>query len=668
MKLSIKSKLLLGYGAVLVIVSFITIFTLTMLNRVDSTQSRITNLRQPTVVAGMNLSNGVNISLAGLRAYMILGSDKEKSAQFKAVRLQGWQLIDQSINTFEQRSKKWTDENNISRLTEMKYLIEEFRKAQQQIEDIAQHKSNNASQLKLHDTAKPEAQKAASALYEILRSMPQQGSKTSRRLLSQQQQGIYDSLVNLTSYVYNGSDINKNKLNELWADNISNYARLQKFAAITNHPEWQSFSQARQAYQQSWSEINQLRSQADWNKANYWLGTKAAPKAQAIQSLLKAMRKSQDRLMKIDNQKLNGDISSSITVLVIGVGFTLLLGIAIALVLSNRLVNHINTILLRTQDIAQGKLSSESLNINSGDELQQLGEATSLMTENLCQLIHQVKNSGHDLSDASAQLTGISRATNSSMDAQKKAIGEVEVAMTEMIGTVDNMAQSASKTADATRTADQEASEGQQIMEANMESIGHLTTRIATAAKTINLLQEDTKGVDEIVQVISDIAEQTNLLALNAAIEAARAGDQGRGFAVVADEVRTLAGRTQESTEQISSLLDRLKNGTQQAVKDMIEGQQQTEDSVSSAQQTQAALQNIIQSVKTINSMNLQIAAATEEQNSVAKNMSDSIHLIHTESTLALKNTRETDSSAQLMGKYADNLNQSIRKFQLPDR
>jgi methyl-accepting chemotaxis protein len=151
------------------------------------------------------------------------------------------------------------------------------------------------------------------------------------------------------------------------------------------------------------------------------------------------------------------------------------------------------------------------------------------------------------------------------------------------------------------------------VVEHTIESINRLADDVNRSAEVIASLGTDADQIGTVINVISSIAEQTNLLALNAAIEAARAGEQGRGFSVVADEVRTLATRTQQSTDEIQRMIERLQSGARNAVTEMQSSQAQSQDTIERADEARNSLQQITHSVSTITEMNTQIASAAEE-------------------------------------------------------
>ena len=165
--------------------------------------------------------------------------------------------------------------------------------------------------------------------------------------------------------------------------------------------------------------------------------------------------------------------------------------------------------------------------------------------------------------------------------------------------------------------------------------------------------------------MISGIAEQTNLLALNAAIESARAGEQGRGFAVVADEVRALASRTQQSTTEINTNINRLKEGSSLAVQVLKESRSIGEETVESAKKSGESIIAIVESTNQIMNMSNQIATAVEEQSLVSNDIDRNITRIVTtgeESSHIVKHIADQATQLAALSKELDLL---IHRFKV---
>ncbi|UCM44021.1 methyl-accepting chemotaxis protein [Aeromonas dhakensis] len=211
---------------------------------------------------------------------------------------------------------------------------------------------------------------------------------------------------------------------------------------------------------------------------------------------------------------------------------------------------------------------------------------------------------------------------------QQSELDQVATAITQMSHAVQEVAGNAVKTSGATDEASLYVEQGYKLAGQANEAIHQLVGEVERVANLIRSLSSESSSIGNIIEVINGIAEQTNLLALNAAIEAARAGDQGRGFAVVADEVRTLSGRTRQSTEEISASIARL----QQATHNLVSGMQQSQDKASQAGAQAADVQLSVEKIKTqvglIREMNMYIAQASEEQHSVAEEVSNSVNRI----------------------------------------
>ena len=348
-------------------------------------------------------------------------------------------------------------------------------------------------------------------------------------------------------------------------------------------------------------------------------------------------------------------LSFGIVITVVTVVILLITSISIALSVTNNIGNLINSL----KDIASGEGDlTRRLTSSSKDELGDLVQWFNTFVEKLHGTISQVVQSTQPLTNLSSHLSELTQTTDNNLRAQQSGTQEVTRAVGEMSTSVQEIASSASSAADAAKRASESAEAGRTVVDGTVTSINDLAREVEHASNVIRELEADSDRVGMVLDVIKDIAEQTNLLALNAAIEAARAGEQGRGFAVVADEVRTLASRTQESTEQIQSIIQKLQVASGSAVKVMDQGSKRAQGSVKQAEQAGEALAGIIEIVGTISSMNDQIAAATEEQNATSAAIANTVNDI---CQLADESAQGSQQLANVGGQLVD-LSQELRQ------
>lgn len=263
------------------------------------------------------------------------------------------------------------------------------------------------------------------------------------------------------------------------------------------------------------------------------------------------------------------------------------------------------------------------------DRVGQYQLAVQAQTAMLGTVLGTIEESATDLSQVSASTATVVEQTSQGVYNQKAEIDQIATAMNEMTATVQEVANNTTQAREAASDATAQAREGALTVTESIGVIETLSDSVSSAEATIQVLAEDSKNIEGILEVITGIAEQTNLLALNAAIEAARAGEQGRGFAVVADEVRTLATRTQESTQQIRAMIEKIQAGANESVNKMVAARDKANEGVDYVERSAEALAEISGMVGSINDMNTQIATATDEQSTVAEEINQGTVRIH---------------------------------------
>ena len=326
----------------------------------------------------------------------------------------------------------------------------------------------------------------------------------------------------------------------------------------------------------------------------------------------------------------------------------------------------INRIVHSLGDMATGKGDlTIRLHTKAKDEVGDLVENFNGFITHLQLLVKVMANLSLGVSSGADKVNAIAGDTQQGIRHQQDEINMVATSVNEMAATAQEVARNADQAAEATAQAQGETNNSQKIMSQNIQSISELVSDVEHAREVITNLAKESDRIGVASQVIQGIAEQTNLLALNAAIEAARAGEQGRGFAVVADEVRSLAARTEESTSEIQQIIDRLQQGTLQAVNAMESSREKAVTVVDQSQGTENSLQSIMENVTTINSMNSQVATAADQQSSVSEEVSANIVRINEVSDHTVIQAEQTAHASQQLAEQAENLRNIVNEFKV---
>jgi methyl-accepting chemotaxis protein len=356
---------------------------------------------------------------------------------------------------------------------------------------------------------------------------------------------------------------------------------------------------------------------------------------------------SDDAVTSADNM---ADESQLTLILAAGVGIVLCLVIAIWFpLLMSRPLKRVMDSLTQFAE-GEGDLTRR-LEVAGHDEFGQLSELFNRFVDKLHEIISQVSDVTSRLTTTSEELSAITQQTSQSVQTQRNDTEQVATALNEMSATSAEVAENASYTASAARKSDEQVGKGRSQVAETSRRVGQLAKEVEKAATAINQLEGHSQEIGQVVDVIQSIAEQTNLLALNAAIEAARAGEHGRGFAVVADEVRTLASRTQQSTQEIREMIERVQEGASHAARSVEAGRDEAQATVTEAEATSAVLEVIVEEVSQISDRTTQIASAAEEQRSVTEDVNQSVVNI---SQVSLQTAEGADQTA----KASEELNQ----------
>lgn len=368
-------------------------------------------------------------------------------------------------------------------------------------------------------------------------------------------------------------------------------------------------------------------------------------------------------------------------------------GIAVALGISNKISKRAKIVTEVAEEIANGNLAIDEIDVKGKDEISHLALAVNKMLNNLHDVIEKVSQTSEQVASSSQELLAIAEETTAatnqvadsisnvaeSIEVQSRNTNESAHGANEIATGILQITGNTSTVAQTTIETIRQAAKGNQNVQEVIRQMNTISQANEETNQVIQALEKRSVEIGKIISVITDISDQTNLLALNAAIESARAGEHGKGFAVVADEVRKLAEQSRESANQIAKLIQHIQTDTSKAVEMMHHGNNEIVQGMTIAEETGKSFERIVQSIEstTIQTQELsaaseqisasvqQVNASIEEVAAAAKTSSATTGEIAAATEEQLASTEEVSSSATFLAQLAEELTGLVSKFSI---
>ncbi|SOC11487.1 methyl-accepting chemotaxis protein [Ureibacillus xyleni] len=382
----------------------------------------------------------------------------------------------------------------------------------------------------------------------------------------------------------------------------------------------------------------------------------------------------------------------NLTILVLII-VSILLGGIIAFVIARSVSQPIDLVSKSLKDVSSGDLTIEKITIKNRDEIGSMVQYLNEMVDDLRNLVTKVNNSALDVASQSQELSASSQESSAAAqmmaeiaqdsatgsETQLAVINNVTASISDMSNGVKEISSSSKEMLEATQNASIFVQEGSVTVDTSTKQMNELNLSIAQLSEIIKSLSQQSNEISNITTIINGIADQTNLLALNATIEAARAGEAGKGFAVVADEVRHLAEQSKISAGQINTMIHSIQNGTAEAITAIEKGNEIVQLNLESSNETRNAFNQIKEATTNVSGKVQIVASATEQINSVAQGILQSIEELQVVAKQAADNSNESSAaieeqvatmeqisaSAQSLSALSENLQSLVSTFKI---
>ena len=671
-KLTIKQKMRFGFGVIWLVLAIITIQAAINLFVVRLNVTEVVDHKQPTAFVSNELIITLEKSMNALSVFM-LTDDAQALASYQ-------RYYEQANTILEDLEQRLVDSGgaqlglNRQRLEQVKLnmqvlpekvaLIERLQKNQSQKFPAFLYVSENLAGV-------------SSQIQQAISSMVQSELnelQPSRAVILQDLLSLQSNWSNVLNSVrgylaFRSSEMSQNAEMYLEATELllEKLARLPASRLTIEQEEALPQIQDDFAlYRQNYMTLKTIHEGEKWRMDTWMMEHEIKPLFEVLEAdLTEVMETSVGEMVALSEKVADSSLNNIILLLTLSV-FGQLAGMMISSRVTRAVVEPVHEAMSAMQDMAQGEGDlTRRLPVNGKDELALLSQYFNVFVGRIQSMLQQLSGTVNELEKASVQMLGVTLSTKRGSEHQLSAAAQLTESVSDMTVKAKSVEALSRKASEITEQAVGRVKQGSQVVSRATTTIQSLSVGMTQMTDAVNLLNEDSKSIGQVVSVIREIAEQTNLLALNAAIEAARAGEHGRGFAVVADEVRGLAQRTQESTLEIERIIEKICDATSRTVGVVSSAQQNSQDSCGAIELAQQELAPVVKLMDNISQMSDQIFGAAHSQAQLASAVNEHISQIHLVSEQTALEAVNTEKAGNQMQALADRLERLVHQFKI---
>jgi methyl-accepting chemotaxis protein len=670
--IKIVHKILAGFAIILIVLSITSGLTLFNLQGVRGNILEVVDERQPAALLSEALTSHLHDAAKTLGFYLL--SKEERYAKEFDEKLS---RVDATLSELKLLPSIKDDSGTGELVAAIESDINRFRLLQKPLfEAAADNEKNFPGIAYANDQINPLnrqlLQFASQMIQSELNDFADETGSSRQQIFAAISELRYvwsNIMTNIRAYLAFRNDVQITNINLYLEQADTLISKIAEYGDELTFEQQDALEQFRTGFD-SFVQMNErmiaLHGSDKWRTDIWLIKSQVAPIFSDIEAKLVTLVDRQKQAIQETSDSLLSETDATNRFVVILLIIGIVVGALLAWTISRLIATPLNRVAAVMDDIARGEGDLTRRLENTGnDEIGMLSNSFNHFTAKIQDLVRQTANATSRLIGSVAETSEYTGQISHKIYEQESSTEQVAAAVHEMSISIGEVASSANVARESAQMADDEAASGRQVVEQTAASIQSLSNEVESASNVIHKLHDDSTEIGKVLDVIKTIADQTNLLALNAAIEAARAGEVGRGFAVVADEVRSLANRTQQSTGEIEAMVSRLQNGAKSAVEVMERGKNSAEENVTQINEAKRSLESISKAVSTINSMNTQIAAAVEQQSTVAEEINKVVTDINDSTKESSEMARHTGDVIEKLGGLATGLQQVISQFKI---